>query len=99
LFEGTAVELWASLAQLKALPEETLVYAAHEYTLANGRFAQAVMPDNAALNAYLAACQQLRNAGKPTLPTTIGREKALNPFLRASGVEELAALRLRKDTF
>jgi hydroxyacylglutathione hydrolase len=82
LFEGTPGQMAASLATLTALPDETLVYCAHEYTMSNLRFAQAVEPDNAALAARVASDGALRAAGRPTIPSTIGVEKATNPFLR-----------------
>jgi hydroxyacylglutathione hydrolase len=99
LFEGTAADLWEGLEQLKALPDVTQLYCAHEYTLANGRFALHEDPSNLALRAYLEECQTKRDEGLPTIPTTLAREKALNPFMRASSVEALAALRQRKDVF
>ena len=83
LFEGTPTQMWTSLQRLAALPEDTLVCAAHEYTLANLRFAQTVEPTNADLTRWMHTCQQRREAGQPTLPTTVGTEKAINPFLRA----------------
>jgi len=82
LFEGTAQQMAASLAKLAALPDATLVYSGHEYTLANIDFARAVEPDNAELAARAASDAQTRNSGRPTLPSTIGREKMTNPFLR-----------------
>ncbi len=83
----------ASLASLAALPDDTLVYCAHEYTLANLRFAHAVEPGNAALGARIAADTARREAGMPTVPSTIGLEKATNPFLRCGEAEILASLR------
>jgi hydroxyacylglutathione hydrolase len=83
LFEGTPAQMWASLQTLAALPDDTLVCAAHEYTLSNLRFALAAEPDNAELNDWMHTCQQRRDAGQPTLPSTVGTEKAINPFLRA----------------
>lgn len=83
LFEGTAQQMLSSLDALAALPESTQVHCAHEYTLSNIRFARACEPDNAALLRWSDDAQALRSAGKPTLPTTIGHEKAVNPFLRA----------------
>jgi hydroxyacylglutathione hydrolase len=74
--------MYASLAKLAALPDETLVYCGHEYTLANIGFAKAVEPGNVALLERERADAELREAGSPTLPSTIGREKATNPFLR-----------------
>lgn len=82
LFEGTAEQMYASLQKLLALPDETKVYCGHEYTLANIGFAKAVEPANAALSAREARDSRLRDAGKPTLPSTLGDEKATNPFLR-----------------
>ncbi len=83
LFEGTPAQMLASLDALAALPDATRVCCAHEYTLANLRFALAVEPDNAALRDYYAQCEQLRARGLPTLPSTIGVERAINPFLRS----------------
>jgi hydroxyacylglutathione hydrolase len=82
LFEGTPQQMVTSLAKLAALPDDTRVYCAHEYTLANIRFAQAVEPGNKALAAREAADAEMRRLLRPTLPSTIGREKATNPFLR-----------------
>jgi hydroxyacylglutathione hydrolase len=84
LFEGTAEQMVASLAKLAALPDATKVYCGHEYTLANIAFAQQVEPANAALAARLALAKELRAQGKPTLPSTLGEERASNPFLRWS---------------
>ena len=82
VFEGTPQQLYASLEKLAALPDDTLVYCGHEYTLANIGFAKAVEPGNAALKAREERDRRLRAAGKPTLPSTLGEEKATNPFLR-----------------
>jgi hydroxyacylglutathione hydrolase len=82
VFEGTPEQMYDSLAQLAALPDDTLVYCGHEYTLANIGFAKAVEPQNAALAARERADAALRAQNRPTLPSTIGREKATNPFLR-----------------
>jgi hydroxyacylglutathione hydrolase len=83
-FEGTPQQLYASLQKLVALPDDTLVYCGHEYTLANIGFAKVVEPDNAALLEREASDARLRRADRPTLPSTIGREKATNPFLRVT---------------
>jgi hydroxyacylglutathione hydrolase len=83
LFEGTPQQMLASLDALAALPENTQVHCAHEYTLSNIKFARACEPDNAALARWSDDAQTLRAAGKPTLPTTIGHEKTVNPFLRS----------------
>ncbi len=82
LFEGTPEQMMASLSKLAALPDATKVYCGHEYTLANIAFAQQVEPQNAALAARLERDRKLRAAGKPTLPSTLGEERATNPFLR-----------------
>jgi hydroxyacylglutathione hydrolase len=82
LFEGTPEQMMASLSKLAALPDATKVYCGHEYTLANIAFAQQVEPRNAALAARLERDRALRAAGKPTLPSTLGDERATNPFLR-----------------
>lgn len=84
VFEGTPQQLHASLERLKALPDETRVYCGHEYTLDNIAFAKVVEPDNAALLEREASDAQLRSENRPTLPSTIGREKATNPFLRVT---------------
>jgi hydroxyacylglutathione hydrolase len=82
LFEGSAEQMQASLAKLGALPPETRVFCAHEYTMANIRFAEAVEPDNADLKLRKAFCAAKRHRQQPTLPSTIGLERATNPFLR-----------------
>jgi hydroxyacylglutathione hydrolase len=82
VFEGTAEQMYASLEKLRALPDSTKVYCGHEYTLANIGFAKGVEPGNAALAARESRDRRLREAGKPTVPSTMGEEKATNPFLR-----------------
>jgi hydroxyacylglutathione hydrolase len=84
VFEGTPEQMHASLSKLASLPDETLVYCGHEYTLANIGFAKAVEPGNTALDKREARDRKLREAGKPTLPSTLGDEKATNPFLRVA---------------
>jgi hydroxyacylglutathione hydrolase len=83
LFEGTPAQMADSLAKLAALPDDTLVYCAHEYTLSNLRFADAVEPGNQALQLRLVADSEKRGTHLPTIPSTIAIEKATNPFLRA----------------
>ncbi|HEY5799502.1 MAG TPA: hydroxyacylglutathione hydrolase [Burkholderiaceae bacterium] len=95
LFEGTPRQMAASLAKLAALPGDTAVYCAHEYTLENLRFARAAEPNNAALTARSADEQRKRDAGIPTVPSTIARELATNPFLRTG--EPALAARLLAD--
>ena len=111
MFEGTAPQFWASLSRLKALPRDTTLYCAHEYTQANARFALHADPENPALQDYAAEIERKRAAGEPTVPTKLERELAANPFLRAdtpemrarwggsSPPETFAALRAAKDTF
>ena len=91
LFEGTQAQMSDSLAQIAALPEATLVYCAHEYTEANLRFAVAVEPLNVALQDRVKRVAELRAAGKPSVPSTLGEEKATNPFLRSSEPAVIAA--------
>ena len=93
LFEGTPAQMHASLQTLAALPADTRVCCAHEYTLSNLRFAAAVEPGNAALQAYTLQCQGQRAQGLPTLPSTIGTELAINPFLRCSQAEVIESAR------
>lgn len=113
MFEGDAATFWASLAKLRALPDDARVHCAHEYTLANWRFAAAVDPDNPALQARGAAIADLRERSMPTVPSLLGDEKATNPFLRADDpalaarlglagcppAEVFAEIRQRKDRF
>ena len=84
LFEGTADQMWASLSALAALPAETRVFCAHEYTLANLRFASAVEPANPAIAERVARERAKRERGQPTLPSTIAEERRTNPFLRVA---------------
>jgi hydroxyacylglutathione hydrolase len=110
LFEGTPEQMWESLQRLAALPDDTTVYCAHEYTASNARFALSV-DDSATLKARAEAIFAARERGEWTVPTTIGLEKATNPFLRApqlagavgaSGQPDhlaFAAVRSAKDNF
>ncbi len=84
IFEGNPEMMWESLNKLAALPENTTVYCSHEYTQSNAKFALTVDPGNAELQSLAEEIDALRAAGKPTVPTTIGRELATNPFLRAA---------------
>ena len=104
LFEGTPPMMWESLQRLAALPDDTRVYCAHEYTAANARFAL-TLDKGDALAARAKDIFAARARGEPTVPTTIGAEKATNPFLRArdlvggEAVEAFAKLRAAKDAF
>jgi hydroxyacylglutathione hydrolase len=99
LFEGTAAQMFDSLGKLMALPDATRVYCAHEYTESNGRFALTAEPENTALAARQAEVVAMRGRGEATVPSTIGLERATNPFTRAGDVAELAARRTAKDNF
>ncbi|HUC63574.1 MAG TPA: hydroxyacylglutathione hydrolase [Alphaproteobacteria bacterium] len=113
MFEGTAPQMWTSLSKLRALAPETRVYCGHEYTQANARFALTVEPTNAALRTRAAAVDAARAKRLATVPSTIGEERATNPFLRADqpGFAEavgligadpvtlFAEVRRRKDQF
>jgi hydroxyacylglutathione hydrolase len=99
LLEGSAAEMFASLQKLSALPDATKVCCGHEYTLSNIRYALSVEPGNAALKAFFELAKSLRAEGKPTLPTTLGTEHAINPFLHARDLAHFAELRLGKDNF
>lgn len=99
LFEGTPDQMWANMRRFAAMPDDTRVYAGHEYTAANARFATHVEPDSEAIQTRRAEVDATRAAGQPTLPTTIGQEKATNPFLRAGSAARLGELRTQKDDF
>lgn len=97
LFEGTAEQMYTNMRRLAELDDATHVYCAHEYTLSNARFAITIEPDNAALATRLRAVEQDRAKGIATVPTTIGAERATNPFLRADSAAELGRIRALKD--
>lgn len=99
LFEGTADQMFGNMSRLAALPPETAVYCAHEYTQSNGRYALIAEPENEALVRRMAEVDAARSRGEATVPTTIALERATNPFMRARSVEELAERRAAKDSF
>ena len=99
LFEGTAEQMFANMQRLAALPGDTIVYCAHEYTQSNGRYALVAEPDNQALAERMAEVDAMRAQGLATVPTTIELERATNPFMRAASVAELAERRAAKDSF
>jgi len=113
VFEGTAPQMWQSLLKVRALPPATVIYCAHEYTLANAEFALSVDPDNERLKARVAVIKNLRADNKPTVPTTLATELETNPFLRADDpafqaamgmagadpADVFAEVRHRKDVF
>lgn len=97
LFEDTPAAMWASLKKLAALPNETRVWCGHEYTLSNAKFCASVLPMDSAIGARLAKVEADRAAGRPTVPTTIGAEKATNVFLRAAEDKVAGALGMASD--
>ena len=99
LFEGTPVQMFANMRRLEALPGDTQVYCAHEYTLANAHYARVAEPDNQAISDRLLRVEAARAVNEATVPTTIALERATNPFMRAGTVEELARRRAEKDVF
>jgi hydroxyacylglutathione hydrolase len=114
MFEGKPGPMWLALEELRELPDDTLIYCGHEYTLDNVRFAQSIDPRNAALNIRAAEVKRMRESGQFTIPVSLGLEKRTNPFLRADdpvlakamGLEPgtapsavFAALRKAKDDF
>jgi hydroxyacylglutathione hydrolase len=99
LFEGTAAQMHANLQRLATLPPETLVYCAHEYTLSNARYALVAEPDNQAITDRLRDVEAARERNQATVPTTIGQERATNPFMRAQSIEQFAERRASKDAF
>jgi len=99
LFEGTPAQMYRSLQRLAALPGDTKLYCAHEYTLANARFAVHAERDNAATAERLFAVEALRRDGKMTVPTTVAQERETNPFVRATDEHAFARLRKEKDSF
>jgi hydroxyacylglutathione hydrolase len=94
LFEGTPAQMWSSLSKILRWPDDTRIYCAHEYTQSNARFALTVEPQNQALRARADAIAKLRAVGKPTVPSTLGEEKATNPFLRAASNDLRATIGL-----
>lgn len=99
LFEGTPEQMHASLQRLATLPDETIVYPAHEYTASNYRFLAAEAPGDPEVARRMTEVTALRDAGRPTLPTTMAEERRSNLFLRAGDAAEFARLRAGKDSF
>ncbi|MDR1063387.1 MAG: hydroxyacylglutathione hydrolase [Azoarcus sp.] len=98
VFEGSPADLARALERLAGLDGDTRVYCAHEYTLANLAFSRAAEPENAARDRYAERCEALRAQGKPTLPSTIATERAVNPFLRAGAQGVIAAVAARNGS-
>jgi len=99
LFEGTAEQMYDNMRKLEALPDNTQIYCAHEYTQSNGEYALVAEPDNLALKERMAEVLTLRSRGEATVPTTIRQERATNPFMRAASAAELGERRTAKDNF
>ena len=111
MFEGKPDQFWHSLERIRQMPENTLLYCAHEYTASNAKFALHADPDNTELQLYAARVEEKRAKGEPTVPTVLSRELITNPFLRADSAElrdrwggstpaeTFAALRAAKDNF
>lgn len=99
LFEGTAEQMYDSLQRIVALPGDTKLYAGHEYSLSNARFAAHAEPGNAAIAARLDAIEAMRAKGEITLPTSVAEERETNPFVRVPSWQEFARLRAEKDSF
>jgi hydroxyacylglutathione hydrolase len=96
LFEGDPQMMWTSLSKLMTLPDDTRVWCGHEYTQSNGRFALTLEPSNAALKARMEEVNAARDAGRPTVPSTMGLEKKTNPFLRPASAEIRKSLGMEK---
>ena len=111
IFEGTAEEMWHSLKKIRDLPDDTQIYAGHEYTLSNAEFVLSVLGETNALKAFLKNCMQRLDQGHSTYPTTVAEQKEFNPFFMAdqkqfseifsedSTIETFKNLRLKKDNF
>jgi len=112
MFEGTPEMMWSTMLRLRALPEDTTLYCAHEYSQANARFAEHIDTGNHALDRYVKFIDDQRKQDRPTVPTTLARELKTNPFLRADdlvlqmkmghegdAVATFAAIRQAKDNF
>lgn len=97
LFEGTPIEMWSSLSKILAWPDDTRIYCAHEYTQSNARFALTVEPQNSRLKQRAEQVARLRAAGTPTVPSTLGEERATNPFLRPQSPDLRATIGLTQS--
>lgn len=99
LFEGSPEQMRHSLGRLASLPDDTRLYCAHEYTLANARFAAHAFPENKEIADRLRHVEQERSLARSTVPTTVGEERVTNPFLLARNIEQFTDLRAEKDNF
>ena len=98
LFEGDGPMMWDSLSKLLALPDETIIYSAHEYAFANAAFAATIDPENTALQDRIALIEQARAKGVPTVPSRLAEEKATNPFCRAEDAKIRAHLGMSDES-
>lgn len=99
LFEGSPAQMHDSLSKIMALPDDTKLYCAHEYTLSNARFAAHIDPNNQALMDAIEVAKATREKGLPTVPTTVAAERITNPFITAGNAKELGRRRALKDKF
>lgn len=99
LFEGSPKDMFASFQKIAALPDDTMIYCGHEYTLHNARFCQSITPDNEDLKARLAQAQELRAQNLPTIPVTLSVEKKTNVFFNAKTPEEFKHLRELRNSY
>ncbi len=99
LFEGTAEQMYSNMRRIAGLRGDVRIYCGHEYTLANGRFAEHAEPGNSAVKERIVQVKSLRDQGLITLPTTVAQERETNPFVRATNTKEFARLRAAKDSF
>ncbi len=99
LFEGTAQEMFDSLQKIKKLPDDCLIYCAHEYTLENGEFARNILPHNDDITKYIDKVSDLRNKNIPTIPVSLEQEKKVNIFLMAKNAKEFAEYRKKRDNW
>lgn len=98
-FEGSAEDLFHSISKIKPLPAETKIYCGHEYTLSNAEFSLTIEPENMTLQKRYKEVQELRDNGIPTIPTSLGLELEINPFLRAQNSQRFTKIRTLKDNF
>lgn len=98
-FEGSAKDLYESFQKLAFLPDDAQVYCGHEYTLTNARFANEIVPENAAIQQRLAQVKIARSQGEITIPTNMGIERQTNPFLLAQSLEEFESFRAKRNQF
>lgn len=99
LFEGRPEQMWDSLQKISALPDETMIYCGHEYTIINGKFGASIEPENEAIKKRLAEAEALQAEKKPTIPVSLQNEKDTNVFLRAGSANVFAERREKRNNF